>query len=83
MTTKKQEGYELAKGAIQYVIEVAVVAYILILGAVIVRNYFRISTDDTDKNGWERSGLQLHTDYATGIQYLSDGKGGLIQRVKP
>ena len=30
--------------------------------------------DDTD--GAERSGLRLHTDHKTGLQYLSTGRGG-------
>jgi hypothetical protein len=38
--------------------------------------------DDSDKSSRERSGLMVLIDYKTGIEYLSDGKGGLIQRVK-
>jgi len=36
--------------------------------------------DDSNKSGWERSGFTIMTDNKTGIQYLSDGKGGLVRR---
>lgn len=37
--------------------------------------------DDTDYDGWRRSGLRVYTDYGTGVQYLSDGHGGLTVRL--
>ncbi|HMN15825.1 MAG TPA: hypothetical protein PKD55_26200 [Bellilinea sp.] len=43
-------------------------------------NAFSWWTDDTDASGWKRSGLKLHTDHKTGVQYLSDGKN-LVVRV--
>lgn len=46
----------------------------------IARWQFGWGMDDTDVSSWERSGLRVHTDALTGIQYLSDGKGGLIRR---
>lgn len=43
-------------------------------------NQFGCGIDDSDTSGWQRSGLKIHTDAKTGVQYLSDGKGGLIRR---
>lgn len=37
-------------------------------------------TDDSDKDFWHRSGLQINTDYKTGYQYLSKF-GGLTPRL--
>lgn len=38
-------------------------------------------TDDSDKSAEIRSGMKVHTDYKTGLQYLSDGRGGLMPRI--
>lgn len=62
-----------------FVIPAGVIAAVF-MAFIFVYNYFGIGTDDTDLNGWNRSGLTVHTDYKTGIQYLSDGRGGLIRR---
>jgi hypothetical protein len=37
-------------------------------------------TDDSDYGRFNRSDLKVHTDAKTGIQYLSDGHGGIIVR---
>lgn len=42
-------------------------------------NFDRDSTDSEDK----RSGMSLHTDNATGCQYLSAAWGGLTPRLTP
>jgi len=44
-------------------------------------NTFNIGIDDTDKDGWNRSGVRLITDYGTGTQYLYRN-GALIKREK-
>lgn len=43
-------------------------------------NYFR-DTDSTDIDAYNRSGMAIHTDAKTGIQYLSTSGGGLTVRV--
>jgi len=54
----------------------------LIIVLVIVWIASLFSTDDTDKSGWKRSGMQLYTDHKTGCQYLSGGLfGGITPRV--
>jgi hypothetical protein len=52
----------------------SVIIFIWIM--LIIANSFDLFTDDTDKNGWNRSGFQLLTDYGTGKQYLY--KNGVI-----
>lgn len=37
--------------------------------------------DNSDQDGWHRSGLQVHTDYLTGVQYVSTPGGGVHVRV--
>ncbi len=53
---------------------------LLAYGLRLVLNLAGIGVDDSDLNGLHRSGLQLHTDYKTGVQYLSNGRM-LIPRV--
>jgi hypothetical protein len=38
--------------------------------------------DSTDKDYWSRSGMRLHTDHKTGVQYVSGPRGGLTPRLK-
>jgi hypothetical protein len=37
--------------------------------------------DDTDEGNFARSGMVLHTDNATGCQYLSKVFGGIVPRL--
>jgi hypothetical protein len=56
---------------------------LLVAAAIVVHvldNYFDIGTDDSDLDGWHRSGFTILTDHKTGLQYLSDGHGGLVLR---
>lgn len=53
-----------------------VVGYAVMLAA----NTFNLRTDDSDLDGWHRSGFTILTDHKTGLQYLSDGHGGLVLR---
>jgi len=55
---------------------------IFICGAILLfQAVFNIGLDDTDNADGTRSGMKLHTDYGTGIQYLSTGDGPLIPRL--
>lgn len=38
-------------------------------------------TDDSDKDADNRSNLIVHTDYKTGVQYLSTRGGGITPRL--
>ena len=41
----------------------------------------RRPTDDSDFSAQQRSGLRVHTDAKTGVQYLSTLEGGLTPRL--
>lgn len=79
-TPKQIEGYELAKGMIEYIAE----CLLLIAMMIIAMNFIRLASgfgmDDSDVSRWKRSGLKIYTDAKTGVQYLSDGHGGLVKR---
>ena len=46
-----------------------------------VLNTMGLMVDDSDLNGFNRSGLRVHTDHKTGCQYLSAVFGGVTPRV--
>ena len=53
---------------------------VLVVLSSFVYNLFDIAIDDTDKDGFNRSGVHLITDYGTGMQYLYRG-GALVERL--
>lgn len=59
---------------------ISVGAAVLLAGQVIA-NTLSLGTDDSDLSGWRRSGLVIHTDYKTGLQYLRAPDGGLTPRL--
>ena len=77
----EQFGYELASGAAKYFARIFLLGLLFWAAINFTRNQLGWGLDSTDLSGWERSGLHLHTDHKTGIQYLSDGKGGLTPRL--
>ena len=77
---KQQQGHDFAYGAIVCIGRLCVFWIIIVLTVSLLRSVFAIGLDDSDSNGWNRSGLKIHLDAKTGIEYLSDGKGGLIER---
>ena len=80
MNTDQQKGYDFAKGVARYLAH-CVLWGILLLGAfALLRNSLGWGMDATDRDGWNRSGLRIHVDAETGVEYLSDGKGGLVRR---
>jgi hypothetical protein len=77
---KQREGYDLAKGACAYLSQIVTVIFLIWLITNMIRWATGFGTDDSDLSGWTRSGFRVLVDYKTGIEYLSDGKGGLIRR---
>lgn len=73
-------GYEFARGACKYIAQCLLQVIIFVGLFVMLANWLNWLTDDSDKNGWNRSGLSVRTDYKTGKQYLVTPKGGIIQR---
>lgn len=80
MNTTKQLGHDFISGAIHYVLRVLLIWAVLLIIYACARNIFGWGLDSTDIDGWHRSGLRVHIDAKTGIEYLSDGRGGLIRR---
>jgi len=79
-TTSEQFGFDFAKGAMNYLCRCALWFIVLLFIFNLCRRQFNWGLDDSDKDGWTRSGLEVHTDYKTGIQYLVSPNGGIIQR---
>ncbi len=78
----RQVGKQLTQGACLQLSRILVAFLVLLMIIHWARDHFDIGLDDTDFNGRNRSGLILHIDHKTGIEYLSDGRGGLIQRAR-
>lgn len=74
---RQRIGYDIAIGVIQAV----GVAVTIIALFVAVCNTFNLFTDDSDKDGWRRSGATVVRDYKTGKEYLCRG-GALIERAQ-
>ena len=53
----------------------------LCIGYLVWAIFFQ-ETDSTDKSKYERSGLKIYTDNATGFEYIGTGNGGLTRRLK-
>lgn len=78
-----EKGYYMAQGAARAIANILIVAVITVFVCRVIINSLSWFTDDTDKYGWKRSGMSLHTDYKTGIQYLTTPSGGITVRVQP
>ena len=76
-------GFSYAWGALQALLAWAICVSIGVLIWHVISDVFNIDTNDTDLNGRNRSGLILHTDHGTGVQYLSTKDGHLIRRAVP
>jgi hypothetical protein len=81
MTEEEKKGYAFTKGACAYLVKIFLLGIFIFGLLFIVLNTFHMGVDDTDLNGWNRSGLKLHTDYKSGIQYLSTPNGSLTPRL--
>lgn len=75
-----QRGYYFTKGVIIRLAEFLGLGIIIVVFMYLVLGFFEIGTDDSDASSWKRSGFRIMKDEKTGIEYLSDGKGGLIKR---
>ena len=76
----EQDGKSFARGVFHEVAKIALWWIALSIFITALANWSGYGTDSTDKSGWQRSGLRIHKDALTGIEYLSDGKGGLVRR---
>lgn len=80
MNQFREQGKQFTKGAIDAIISFLCWWLIGILLITIIAAWLGWQVDDSDKDGFNRSGLKVHVDHKTGIEYLSDGRGGLIRR---
>lgn len=80
MNTEQQKGYDFTLGCMRCLGKYLIIGWLLVTGYNLARNSFAWGLDDSDRDGRNRSGLAVHTDAKTGVQYLSDGKGGLVRR---
>lgn len=77
--TARQKGYEFAAGACMYLAKLAM--WVALVGWFVrVVFTFTVKTNDSDYSRWQRSGLEVHRDAKTGVEYLSTPGGGLIKR---
>lgn len=74
------EYYDKAFGAMLGSAQAIFILCAVILLITTAFNLFDYGTDDTDYSGFNRSGMSLHTDAKTGLQYLSKN-GALIPRL--
>jgi len=76
MNANEQKGYDIANGVMTAIGRLGL--FLIVIWFII--NLFGWGTDDTDYSSWRRSGLSLHTDAKTGLQYLAKD-GALIPRL--
>jgi hypothetical protein len=76
----QHKGFDYAFGALLCVAYCWLIGLVVLGGTMLVCQLSGCGMDDSDTGPRRRSGLRIHTDAKTGIQYLSDGKGGLIER---
>lgn len=81
MNPTVQAGHDFAKGAFLYVAKLLLFWLALTLAGTFLAAVFDWGVDDTDRDGFNRSGLRILRDHGTGLEYLSDGRGGLIRRL--
>jgi len=72
-------GYEIAMGAFRALFTVVLLGLLVTFAFSLCRLGFGWGEDDSD-NGWRRSGMKIHTDHKTGVQYFSVG-GALTPRL--
>lgn len=77
----KKVGEGLMDGAFNSVGKFVMLYLLVVFALWLFGGISGVTTDDTDASSWHRSGFRIMTDARTGLQYLSDGKGGLILRV--
>lgn len=72
-------GFHVGIGLLSAVALVLVLSY----GLSLLGNAFGLSVDDSDRDGWNRSGARIVTDYKTGVQYFRVSGGGITPRLNP
>lgn len=71
---------EVLAGVIDICIALIIILFIGWFVVSGVRNLMGWGVDDCDQSAWTRCNMTVLTDYKTGVEYLSDSKGGLVKR---
>lgn len=74
-------GKQLFRGVLQELGVFLLFLFLFVVVAGFIMKAFSVGLDSTDKSKWNRSGLKLMIDNKTGVNYLSDGKGGMHVRI--
>lgn len=80
MNSEKQKGFDFADGFLNCLGKYFLIGMLVLFVWSAIRDMFDIGIDDSDVCGYLRSGLKVHKDAKTGIEYLSDRNGGLVRR---
>lgn len=67
-------------GVIDALVVLAVFTVIILTIGTLFLNLIGYNVNDCDLDKWKRCKMEILTDYKTGVQYLSDSKGGLVKR---
>jgi len=77
----REYGWCLTEGALDYL---AVAFFVVFIASYVygtARAFVGAGLDNSDKNGFQRSGFEVWTDYGTGVQYLVTPQGHAVPRV--
>lgn len=77
----KETGRAFTEGVLCELASALALGVFVAFVAIVASNTFGWRTDDSDKDGWNRSKLRLHTDNKTGIQYFTTSDGGMHVRL--
>ena len=77
MNQYEEYGYYFVKGAVLSLGKFALIMLFLLLAW----GFLMQPIDDSDLSRWKRSGLKVHTDNKTGLQYFSTSGGGITPRL--
>lgn len=85
MTNQEREHYQefgraFTRGVTVELARCIIIGAFIIIALGFIRNILNAGVDDSDASAWQRSGLKVYRDAKTGIEYLSDGNGGLVVR---
>lgn len=73
-------GYDFIKGGMKALWDGIKYPFIGFFSVSLISALMGWGMDDSDKSAWNRSNMKVLTDHKTGVQYLSDSRGGMVKR---